>query len=283
VIAYAALALYGLLYARRAATLARRGRGVPAWRIASFVCGLAVLAGALSPPLDTLADTDLTAHMAEHLLIADVASVLVVLGLTGPMLAPILRLPGVGRLRVLAHPVPALLLWALSLWVWHAPALYEGALHHDAVHDLEHICFFVFGALLWTPLFGPFPRPAWFGAGAQLTYVLTVRIVAAALANVFIWSGSAFYSTYPRVGDQSAAGAIMMVEDSVVLVALFAWLFLRWMHDAGERQELAELAARLQRPVDEPHIARAVAAGRAGDLRRRLLDGAASDGAGAPR
>jgi hypothetical protein len=66
----------------------------------------------------------------------------------------------------------------------------------------------------------------------------------------------------------------MMVEDSVVLVSLFGWLFLRWVRGAGERQELAELSARLHAPVDAPRIARAVAAGRGGDLRRRLLDGA---------
>ncbi|HEX4691137.1 MAG TPA: cytochrome c oxidase assembly protein [Solirubrobacteraceae bacterium] len=266
----AALLAYAALYGRRALRLARRGRPVPAWRIASFVAGLLVLALALSGPVDKLADRRLSWHMAEHLLIADVASVLVVFGLTGPLLAPLLRAPLVGRLRALAHPVPALVLWATDFWLWHVPALYDATLRHDGVHALEHGCFFVFGALLWMPLFGPFPRPAWFGAGAQLTYVLIVRVAAGVLANLFIWSGTAFYAAYPRVGDQSAAGAIMMVEDSVVLVTLFAWLFLRWMRDAGERQELSELAARLRRPVDEPRIARAVAAGRGGELRRRL-------------
>ena len=54
------------------------------------------------------------------------------------MLRPVLKLPGVERLRILAHPLVALPVWALNLYVWHIPFLYDGALHHDAVHALEH-------------------------------------------------------------------------------------------------------------------------------------------------
>lgn len=269
----AAASLLALLvpYGIRAAALRRRGRPVPRWRVACFVAGVGVLAGAVSGPVDRLADQRLVVHMLEHLLIADVAALLLVLGLTGPLLGPLLRLRTVAALRRLAHPVPALALWAVSLYAWHLPVLYEAAVHHDAVHALQHGCFLVFGANLWMPLFGPFRSPSWFGPGAQFAYVLAVRAIAGVLANVLAWSGTTFYSSYPRLGDQSAAGAIMMVEDSVVLVALFAWLFLRWMRDAERRQQLAELAARMRVEIDERRIARAVAAGRGDDLERRLL------------
>jgi hypothetical protein len=66
----------------------------------------------------------------------------------------------------------------------------------------------------------------------------------------------------------------MMVEESVVIVALFAWLALRWLRDAGERQELVELASARDLRLDERRVARAVAAGRGGELRRRLEAGA---------
>ena len=70
---------------------ARSGAPVPGWRQACFASGLIVLAVALSPPVDTLADQLLVAHMAEHLLIGDFAALLIVLGFTGPLLAPLLR------------------------------------------------------------------------------------------------------------------------------------------------------------------------------------------------
>ena len=76
--------LWWLPYRARVRVLAKERRAVPGWRQACFASGLIVLAVALSPPVDTLADQLLVAHMAEHLLIGDIASLLLVLGLHGP-------------------------------------------------------------------------------------------------------------------------------------------------------------------------------------------------------
>jgi putative membrane protein len=229
----AILAGYAGAYLLRVRTLARRGRPVPAWRAACFLSGLLAVALAVSGPVDRLADEYLSAHMAEHLVIADVASLLLVLGLTGPLLAPLLRFRWVDRLRVLTHPVVALVLWAANLWLWHLPVAYEAALRHDGVHAVQHASFLLLGANLWMPLFGPFPKPEWFGRAAQLVYVLASRLTAAVLANLFVWSGTAFYGWYGDLADQSAAGAVMMAEESVMMVALLGWLFWRWIQDAG--------------------------------------------------
>ena len=91
-----------------------------------------VLLIASSPPVDTLSDQLLVAHMAEHLLIGDIAALLLVLGMTGPMLAPLLRNRGIAKLRILTHPVVAIVFWAVNFYAWHSPALYQAALRHDA-------------------------------------------------------------------------------------------------------------------------------------------------------
>jgi cytochrome c oxidase assembly factor CtaG len=266
----AIIGAYAVAYLIRARTLARRGRPVPVWRIVCFAGGLLVLAVAFSPPLGGRDETRLSAHMAEHLLIGDIASLLLVLGLTGPLLAPLLRLPLVGRLRALSHPLIALGLWAANLWLWHLPALYEAAVRHDLLHVVQHGLFLLLGANLWMPLFGPFPKPHWFGGAAQLGYVLVARVSSAVLANLFVWSQTVFYPSYGDLADQSAAGAIMMAEESVLMVALLGWLAARWIRDAGERQELVELATAHGVSIDERRVARAVAAGHGAELRRRL-------------
>ena len=149
------------------------------------------------------------------------------------------------------------------------------------MHVLQHACFFALGLNLWLALLGPLPKPAWVGNGARLAYVLVVRIVATMLAYGFVWSGTVFYPHYAAtaaeagrsgVADQSAAGAVMLVEESVVMVALFAWLLARWLRDVGRRQELAELSAAHGIAVDDARIARAVAADHGDDLARRLLE-----------
>src|SRR4051812_2405708 len=271
VLAPLVLVAYGGLYAVRARTLARRSQPVPGWRVASFAGGLATLLVATSLPVDDLADRKFSAHMAEHLLIGDLAPLLIVLGLSGPILAPLLSISFVQRLRVLTHPVVAFSLWTLDLYFWHLRIAYDSTLHHDVVHVLEHACFFTFGALLWMPLFGPLPKPAWFGNGAKLGYILVVRFTGTVLANVFVWSSAAFY-TYADVSDQSAGGGIMMVEQSIVTLGLFCWLFLKTARDAEERQQLSELAAARGVEIDERRIARAVAAGQGHRLRHRITE-----------
>jgi len=64
-------------YPLRSRTLAAHGRPVPAWRRACFVAGLLVLEVAFSAPVDHLSDQLLVAHMVEHLLIGDIASLLI--------------------------------------------------------------------------------------------------------------------------------------------------------------------------------------------------------------
>lgn len=268
---------YAGAYLTRARTLSRRGHPVPGWRIACFAAGLALFVVALSPPVDDVADQLLAAHMAQHLLLADLAALAIVLGLTGPLLAPVLRIRVFDRLRVLTHPVVAGSLWALDLYVWHTPFLYQAALRHDLVHALEHACFFGFGILLWMPLFGPLPKPEWFGNLAKLVYIVVVRLTGTVLANVLLWDSVVLYPFYKgghgisAASDQSAAGAVMMIEESLLTIALFGWLFVRTAREAEERQELLELAAARGVELSERRATRAVSAGRGAELRRRVL------------
>ena len=275
VLAALIIAAYGVLYGIRARTLARRGQPVPGWRIGCFAGGAVLLLIATSIPVDDLAAETFSAHMAEHLLIGDLAPLLIVLGLSGPMLAPVLRFEIAQKLRALTHPVVAFSLWAGDLYFWHLGFAYNTTLSDGVVHVLEHTCFFVFGALLWMPLFGPFPKPAWFGNGAMLGYIIVVRFTGTVLANVFVWASTPFYA-YADVADQSAGGGIMMVEQSIVTLGLFCWLFLKTARDAEERQQLTELAAARGVEIDERRIARAVAAGQGERLRRRITESGAT-------
>jgi cytochrome c oxidase assembly factor CtaG len=277
-----------VLYARRVRTLAAEGRPVPGARQASFYGGLGLILVTLVSPLGHLSDELLLAHMIEHLLMADIGSLLIVLGLTGPVIAPVMRIRLFERLRVLTHPLIALPLWAVDLYAWHLPVLYQAALHHQAVHALEHVMFIACGANMWMCLFGPLPKPAWFGNLARLVYIVSVRLLGAVLGNVFVWSGTAFYPTYSRgeaywhvsaLADQNVAGAIMMVEGSILTVCLFAWLFLRAAREGEERQELLDWASAHGLELSDARAARAVAAGRGAELRRRLEGrGAATEG-----
>jgi putative membrane protein len=272
-------------YRARAQTLREEGRPIPRWRQQCYASGLVVLAIALSPPVDKLSDELLMVHMVEHLLIGDIAALLIVLGLTGPLLGPALRLRWVSWLRFFTHPVVAVVFWAVNFYVWHIPALYQAALRHDTVHALEHSTFLGFGIGVWMGLFGPLPKPDWFGNAARLIYIIAVRLLGTVLANVMIFSGTVLYPYYrpgdakwhiKPMADQISAAGVMMVEESLLTISLFCWLFLKVARENEERQQLLDFAVEHGVELDERRAARAVAAGRSQELWDRLRSSAGS-------
>jgi cytochrome c oxidase assembly factor CtaG len=268
------------LYARRSLTLAGRGRPVPLWRQLCFAAGLLTIAIALVSPVAHIGEELVIAHMVEHLLLGDVATLLLVLGLTGPLLQPILAIPVFDKLRVLAHPLVAFPLWALNFYFWHIPAFYDAAYGGAAVHIIEHTSFIFFGCLMWMPVFGPLPKPSWFNAGWKVAYVIAVRFAGAILGNVLMWSGSVLYPKYAAgeaywkispLADQSTAGVVMMVEGTFLGLGLLAWVFFEVSREGIEKQRLLDLAQERGVELDEARAQRAVAAGQGERLERQLI------------
>jgi putative membrane protein len=268
----APLAAGALVYALRVRGLRRRGTALPAWKPVLFALGVVLIAAALIWPIERWAQESFAFHMVQHLLLGDLGALCIVAGLTGPVLRPLLSVRAVRSLRVLSHPLVALPLWALNLYVWHLPFLYEAALRHDAVHALEHVAFFTAGALMWSPVLEILPAPEWFGTAAKMGYMVAVRLISTVLANVLVWAGDPFYAFYERTdrpfglsaeGDQGVAGAVLLVEGSLVTIGALAWLFLRLAAEGELRQEL------LERGLDPRAVRRAVRYGRAADITQK--------------
>ena len=269
----APVALLAVAYALRARTLRRRGTPMPGWRIALFATGIGLLLLAFASPIAAIGEEELFSfHMLQHVLIGDLAPLCLLAGLNGPMLRPLLALRPVERLRVLANPLVALPVWAANLYLWHVPFLYEAAVEHSVVHALEHMSFFAAGIAVWLPVLETLPAPEWFGTGPKLAYIAVVRLVETLLGNVFVWSGAVFYGVYDAgeelwgvspLQDQGLAGAVMMIEGSIVTITALAWLFLRMAQEGELRQEL------LERGLDPRTVRRAVRYGRGEELAGR--------------
>jgi cytochrome c oxidase assembly factor CtaG len=217
-------------------------------RAAAFLAGLAVLTLALVSPIDRLGEERLfCVHMAQHLLLTDVAPILLLLGLSRPLLRPATRrFTGFERaLGPLAHPFTALALLIAALWIWHIPAMYELALDHRFAHDLEHLSFFGAGLAFWWYLIEPVPPRQRLRGMTSLAYIGSAKVALGALGIVLAFSPDALYDNYERaprtwgltaVEDLNVGGLVMMIEQMLVLVVFFAIFFVR-MLEQSERAE----------------------------------------------
>jgi putative membrane protein len=231
---YAGLVIlfFGHAWLARRVTDARRAHTL------YFLAGLFVVWLALETPIDTISDNYLdSVHMLQHVLLAFVAPPLMLLGLSRQMAAMIARIPG---LRAITEPIPAQVIAAAVMVVWHVPVLYDATLHNEDLHILEHVMFIGAGIVLYWPLLEATSSVArWqMSAGAKLVYMLLATLPQDAVALVLIFSRVPFYEFYvtaPRLIegysaliDQTIAGAVLMVFGKVTLGIAAGVVFFRW-------------------------------------------------------
>jgi len=250
----AALVLVAAVYWWRMRDLhRRRPLGRRDWaRVASFTAGIVVLFAALCSPIDTVGEERLfTVHMLQHLLLADIAPILLLLGLTRAFMRPAVRRlrPVEEALGPLAHPLVPLVALVATMWAWHLPALYELALDHAWAHALEHAMFFTTGVAFWWFLIEPVPPRHRLTGPASIAYVSTAKLLLGALGVVLAFSPNAIYDTYKHVPeawglspvtDLNVGGLEMMLEQSLVLVVVFAIAFSRMLERSERDQQRRE-------------------------------------------
>jgi putative membrane protein len=248
------LALYAGIYLWRwrAARREEGGRGAGALHLLAFAAGFAALGAAVISPIDGLGEDYLfSMHMLQHILLGDLAPVLFLLALSRVIMRPATRrLVRVERaLGRFAHPLTGLFLWFGLIYVWHIPALYDAAIESDVVHALEHASFFTAGLALWWPLIQPVPMRARMTGMWPFAYIGAAKAGLAGLGLYLTWSHSIAYEHYetvPRIWgltaleDQNVGGAMMMLEQSVVLLIAFVVLFVQMLGQSETEQRRRE-------------------------------------------
>lgn len=240
----------------------RRGRAThsphrPGYgRLALFCAGLLAILAALISPIDVLGDQLIVIHMVQHVLLLDFAPILLILGLNKVLLRPVTRRLHTIERRAgyLAHPVTAVVLYVGFMWAWHVPALYDAALRNTTVHALEHTCFFTAGTLYWWHLLSPIRNRYRLTGLGPVAYMVVTKLLVGLLGIVLAFAPSNLYPFYagdphywglsPHT-DQSMAGLVMALEQSIVMGIALVVVFMRMLTESerdAQRRERFEIA-----------------------------------------
>jgi putative membrane protein len=234
----------------------RRGRAAGSahkpsyWHLALFIGGLLVILAALVSPIDALGDQLLVMHMLQHVLLLDIAPILLILGLTKVLLRPVTRRVQVVERRAgfFAHPAFAVLAYVGFMWLWHVPTMYDAALHNSTVHALEHVCFAAAGTLYWWHLLSPIRNRHRLSGMGPVAYMASTKLLVGLLGILLAFAPASFYPFYehhPRYWglspseDQSMAGLLMALEQSIVMGIALVWVFVQMLNES-ERQAQRE-------------------------------------------
>ncbi len=224
----------------------RRPELAPWSRWPIFLAGVAVVVLGIASPLDAVAEEYLqSAHMLQHVLIADLGVALALVAVRGPLsmfflprdlLAALARRRALrGALSFLLRPRIAVALWIGVLVAWHVPVLYDAALHHPLLHSVEHLSFVVVGALVWTLLIDPAGHGR-LSVNGRIGLAALMLWMGQLLAYVFVFSFHPYYDVYTEqperlfglspLADQKLAGVVMMAEQAVTLGTALVLLLL---------------------------------------------------------
>jgi putative membrane protein len=251
------------LYVRAIVVLRRRGRRISRWQQAAYWAGLFLTAAGLVGPVDTLSEDLLSAHMVQHLLIADLAAPLLLVGIRTPVLQNLLP-PVVLRplarerwirviLRTLRKPLVALPLFVLLLYTWHFAFAFDAAMRHPAIHAAQHLCFVLAATLVWWPVLEP-DKAHLRGELWKAGHVLGARMFGMMIAMAFILTPTALYADVygsgerhgmSAIADQRLAGGLMFSLDILTVIGVLSYFFWKAAADYDrEERAKAEQAAR---------------------------------------
>jgi cytochrome c oxidase assembly factor CtaG len=207
------------------AWLARTDRPTPA-RAASFGFGLFLIGAALNSPLETIAAKRLLMiHLLQNALVADIAPLFLLLGLTPRMRAALPRV----RAR---YALPA---WLIAWYGTHAASFYDWALRSSWPLQLEHALLIAGGLLFWLPLVSARLSPP-----AALAYLGAGFVASSFLGLALIFSSRPVYSFYehtPRLWglsparDQNLGGILMNGEQTLVFLLAIGYYVLRLLNE----------------------------------------------------
>jgi putative copper resistance protein D len=227
------------------------GRPWPRSRSLAFTLGIVVLAVATLPPLATADTTSFPVHVAQHLLLAMVGPVLLVLG--APLTLALQTAPPGPRarlrrtlhrrpLKALGHPVVATAVFAGSLWVlWCTPVL-GWSVRSSAVHLAVHVHFLASGLLFAWAVLAVDTTPRRDPAPLRLLLVALV-VPLHALLGLTLLAHQGPLAGY-AADDLHRGAALLWIAGDLVAVAVLGVVVARWMVD--EAREAAREDRRLE-------------------------------------
>jgi putative membrane protein len=213
---------------------------------------------AVISPIAWLSQVLFSVHMTQHEILMLIAAPLLVIG--QPLLALLWAVPGSRRRgvaarlrkpviargwRILTGPLMVFVLHGVALWIWHVPALFEAALHDEAIHAVQHLSFLLTAALFWWGMVhGRYGRA---GYGAAVAYVFLTAVHSTVLGALLTVAPSVWYRSYEgtaagrqldALADQQLAGLVMWVPSGVIFIIGGLALFAAWLGESERRVAL---------------------------------------------
>jgi putative membrane protein len=245
------LLVLAAIYVIRAAQ-AGPGDSLSGARKLSFSASLFVIFASLNGPIHDLSDNYLfSGHMVQHLLLTMLMPPLMIYGVPGWMLRPLLGNRAVRAVATrITRPIACYLIFNIVIAGWHIPALYNAAMDNHDIHILEHLMFMSAAVLMWWPLASQLPELPRLAYPGQMLYSFLMTIPMSVVAIYITMADTVlypFYSSAPRImklspmEDQLLGGLIMWVPGGLLFMIIMSVVFFKWASRGEDHAAAAQV------------------------------------------
>lgn len=237
-----------------------RRTGGPA-RLGWATLGVVSIAAVVGGPVHSWAEHALAGHMTQHvvLLLAPLALVLGRTGTTMMLGLPVRARRAISRRlrtsaplrwwRAAARRPVAMVLLLLVVGAWHVPPVFDAAAASEPLHAAEHLSLLAVGGWYWMSILGGSPRRE---QGSALLSIFGVMLGGTAFGALLTFATEPWYPRHARLAtaagldwlrDQQAAGLVMWIPPSIVLLAVFVRVAASWLERVDRRARRIEVAS----------------------------------------
>ena len=228
----------------------------------SFFASLFVIFASLNGPVHDLSDNYLfSGHMVQHLLLTMLMPPLMLGGVPGWMIRPLLRNRVIGAAaKRITRPIACFLIFNVVIAGWHIPAFYNAAMENHDIHILEHLMFMAAAVLMWWPLMSQLPELPRLSYPGQMLYCFLMAVPMTIVAVYIAMADNLLYPAYasaPRLWgispmlDQHIGGLIMWIPGGLFFYGVMTVVFFKWSAHQRDDQAGAQVD---WRPATAPEI-----------------------------
>jgi putative membrane protein len=218
----------------------------------SFFSALFVIFASLNGPIHDLSDTYLfSAHMVQHLLLTMLMPPLLIAGVPGWMLRPLLQNRVIAAVaRIVTRPIACFAIFNIVIAMWHLPLFYNAAMDNHNIHILEHLMFMAAAVLMWWPLMSQLPELPRLSYPGQMLYCFLMILPMSIVAVYISMADQVLYPAYasaPRItslsplDDQLLGGLIMWVPGGMIFMIIMTVIFFKWAARGGDDTASAQV------------------------------------------
>lgn len=186
-----------------------------------FYMGLFLVYVAQGSPLDLAGHLMFSFHMASMSIAFIIAVPLILLGLPGWLIRPLIDRILASKLKIMLHPIVTLLSFNVLFSFYHYPDVHDAIMTNYALHFIYYVILYIAAFMMWWPIAGQLQEYVQMTGLKKIGYMFANGALMTPACALIIFAGTPVFATYNDPMVWVKALGFCVPGDPMVLLKMF--------------------------------------------------------------